>query len=950
MSDDSNERRHRHSRHRRKAGLVGRLLSWWVGTPIYRAYAGFSERLYEWWHPRSESSRGYYGYGESRRGRLGRAWRRASRWVGRSAPMRAWRYAMIRLYDWWHPVSKSDPSRPGYSYYGHQRRDRLTRAWRWIARTIRHSWPVRLWGLSYNAFYNWWYPLTDDLHAYPAYGYYGRRRRSRSSLVLGWVRHWWRHAWIGRAWRRVLVAFWEWWYPVVESSGTEHGYGYYGRRRLSRFALVTKKLGHWWRHSWPGRVWRRAAAALWEWWYPEVESSESGYGYGYYGHRRLSRYALAVRKVSRWWRHSWLGRTWRRFSLAAWEWWYPAPDATSGGYGYGQARRVSRPVRFIRRALRWFRRTWLGRKLKWVLDDLEEFTFYIGWRFRQDFGWWRIRQWMLRWQTWTLLVCFVSLTGLGYTYGLPRYRELMERQYAQQADLWLTKGDLPRAMLRARQTLSLNASNAVATRVFGDVADLYNSPWAMYWRTRSVIFKPTGTNQLALASTALRFEGFPFPTAAKALGEVAPEVRNTASYHLIAGAMALRMKNVPQAEHHYSEALRLEPDNVATRMSLAVVRLHSQDPKILKDSRTTLELLRTDSNLGLMALRSLVAESIDRREFDRAESLSEQVLTNAQAMFADRILHLSILKVAKRPTFEAYLKETQEKASKNVFAIGEVVAWMIPTGHAREALDWLNSLPGTMARQGFLPISVGDAHVALGQWKELESYLMSAPWPGLDHVRFAMLTLARWKQTGGQRQSAAWNMAVRAASLSPGALNTLAELAASWGWGAEAENTIWHAVERFPDQTWPLQTLEQFYMIRRDSLGLLRVYAARLRKDPEDRLAVNNYAMMSLLMNRDLGNAEQLAADLHAAEPTNPIFSSTHAFSLHLQGRTKEAIEVVRSLGPAALEDPSLSLYFGVMLTTDGQKDAAEPYLRRAATAYMLPEEMALLRQATSGG
>lgn len=880
------------SRHNRLGRAWRRLRRRISGAALVRAWYRAWERLYDWWHPREHGGYGYGYYGGARHNRLSRVWRRLGRRLSHSPPARAWRYLLIRAYDWWHPVSKSVSDRPGYyGYYGSRRLNRAQRVWHRIARWARHSALARGLDLAWNAFLNWWYPLSSDPHAYPAYGYYGRRRTSRPALLLGWVRRSWRQSWLGKAWGRALVRLWEWWYPEVESSG--------------------------------------------------------GYGYGYYGRGRLSRPALLVRRVRRWWRHSWVGRTWQRFAIAAWEWWYPEPDARGGGYGYYGQRRVSRPVRFARRALRWFRKTWLGRKLQWVLDDIEAFAAYVGWRLRQDLAWWRIRQLLLRPLTWVVLVGLVATSGLGYTYGLPKYRALMERQYSQQAELWFRKGDLSRAVLRARQTLSLNPTNLPATRVLAEVADLYNSPWALYWRQRAALFTPTPSNQLSLASTALKFETFPFATALRALAAVPPEARATPTYHLLSGAAALKLGNLQEAEQHYAEAARLDPDNPATRMSLAVVRLHSRDPQVLRDARTTLELLRTDRSLGLLALRSLVAESVERGELARAEALSHQVLTNAQASFSDRILHLAILQAGRKPQFAEFLKETQTRAGRNVFAIGELAAWMTSAGLAQEAREWLNGLPGNIAQEGLLRIAVADTYVALGQWKELEDYLMSASWPGLNHVRFAMLTLARWKQTGGSRQaSAAWGMALRAASLSPGNLNTLARLVASWGWTDEAEDALWYAADRFADQPWPLQVLEQYYTSRRDSAGLRRVAAARLRRDPTDREARNNYAMLSLLLNKDLAIAHEMAEQVHEAEPRNPVFASTYAFSLHLQGRTPEALAVLRELGPEQLSEPSVALYYGLMLNANGELEAARTYLEHGRRAFLLPEELALLRRA----
>jgi predicted Zn-dependent protease len=210
-----------------------------------------------------------------------------------------------------------------------------------------------------------------------------------------------------------------------------------------------------------------------------------------------------------------------------------------------------------------------------------------------------------------------------------------------------------------------------------------------------------------------------------------------------------------------------------------------------------------------------------------------------------------------------------------------------------------------------------------------------------------MLALAeRRKGRGSELRSAAWDRAVRLASVAPQTLNVLVELARVWGWTREVEDVLWYAADKFDQQPWPLETLDQLYTIRRDTAGLRRVYAARLIRNPQDRLARNNYAMVSLLANNDLARAHNAAAELHLADPQNPVFVSTYAFSLHLLGRTKDAIEVLRGLGLDKLDDPSLALYYGLFLAMDGQTETARGYLKRAETAFMLPEESALLAQA----
>ena len=156
---------------------------------------------------------------------------------------------------------------------------------------------------------------------------------------------------------------------------------------------------------------------------------------------------------------------------------------------------------------------------------------------------------------------------------------------------------------------------------------------------------------------------------------------------------------------------------------------------------------------------------------------------------------------------------------------------------------------------------------------------------GLEHVRLAMLSYAIRQQ--GARNKLAWDRALSVASSSPAALNTLARMAENWGWLPETEQVLWAALEKFPTLSWPSASLHRLLMARNDTAGFRRLFQAQVQNNPKDQLARNNYAMLSLLLHKDVENASLDAQRLHAAAPTNATFASTYAFALHLQGKTR---------------------------------------------------------------
>jgi Flp pilus assembly protein TadD len=645
-------------------------------------------------------------------------------------------------------------------------------------------------------------------------------------------------------------------------------------------------------------------------------------------------------------RNSWLGKRCREYLDRFNQWWYPPCQDADGHYPHYANRQVSRPVLAFRRWNRWFRKTWVGREFGWMLDEATFLLDFAQIELAQAVSRRRIERFLSRKQNIAALVALVLAVVAGYRYGRPYYRHYVEQQYARQAEQFIMKGDFARAYLRVRQVMDLNPDNPAACRVNAELADWANSPFALYWRRRTLLLEPSPTNRLALASTALKAEAFPYPTAARALEEMEPDFRRTASYHLVAGALAVKLNHLSEAEQHYAEARKLQPDSPVTRMSLAVVQLQSKDPKVVSDSRITLELLNTDGKLGILPLRSLVAESVAARDFARAERFSDQMLTNAQASFGDRMLHLSILRAADRTNFQSFLKETQKKALQHPAYIGELAAWLNQRGFATQALAWLHELPRKVSSQGLIPLALADSYVALGKWKELETYLESEHWIGQDHIRIAMLALAIRKQEGNQGSAMAWDRAMRLASDAPTALSMLAQLALNWGWTAEAEQVLWHAASKFPKHPWPLTSLQNLYLAQRNTAGLRRVYLTSMQRDPKDKLARNNFTMLSLLSGKELPTAYKHAAELYASEPGNPVFASTYAFSLHLQGKTKEGVRVLRALKPEELANPAIAVYYGVLLSAAGEAQAAKDYLATANKAFLLPEELALVASA----
>lgn len=539
-----------------------------------------------------------------------------------------------------------------------------------------------------------------------------------------------------------------------------------------------------------------------------------------------------------------------------------------------------------------------------------------------------------------LLVVF-GLLGLWF-YARPAYKHYREAQALKQADSFLTKGDYRSASLSARQALGVNPRNLKACRIMAELAERSRSPAVLDWRRRIVELAPTVQNKLMLASTALRAQGPPYPLATQTLDELKDSAGDVAAYHTVLAELALRLKTPAEAIAQFEQASRLEPSNESHQLNVAVLQLQSTNAGTASAARATLERLSASTNVGAVALRWLVADSLVRDDLSTAARLSTQLLADPRSLPDDRFQHLTILQRSRSPEFNACLSALQRNALTNAAQVYGVSAWMIGHGLTGDAQAWLTGCPAKLRTEQPVPLALTDCCLSRKDWPGLDSLLQEQKWGDLEYLRFAFLSRA----AGGLNQKlgaeANWRNAVRLAGDRLGPLTALLSMAISWGLDQAREDLLWQIGQRFPSERWALRELERLYLAGGNTYGLNKVYATMAGYAPTNFAAKNNLAATSLLLKLNLPRAHEVAKEVSAQHPEQATVTSTYAYSLHLQGRTKEGLALLQHLKPEALETPGVALYYGLLLSATGETNQAGRYLDVARRSNLLPEEMAL--------
>jgi Flp pilus assembly protein TadD len=542
------------------------------------------------------------------------------------------------------------------------------------------------------------------------------------------------------------------------------------------------------------------------------------------------------------------------------------------------------------------------------------------------------------------LVLFITLIVAGVYF----FHRWQERHLVRVSAAYLSGGDMKAAALSARRAFQMNPANPDAARLIAQIADRAGDRGALDWWRKVVDLQPHNSEDaLSLARSALRLNDL--ATAEKTLGSLDEAAKQTAGYHTAAGRLAELKKNPAEAENHWATANQIEPDNAGYQFQLALARLGSTDREKREAAQQTLERLRTDPKQRAAATRTLIVDGVAHQaDVTKMQLLASELQSYPEATLNDRLLYLEILRQLHAPGFDEYLKKLEQEGTSNPADLAIVLSWMSGNETAAAGIKFANTLATETLGKWPVPRALAALYTSLKDWSGLENLTRTTDWQNYDFLRRAFLARALREQDKKVLSEQEWLAAQKEASAQPQLLLILARTTAAWGWEIETADLLWILAKSDETRLEALQTLYQHYSKKGDTSGLYRTLIRLVEAMPNDLALQNNLAQVSLLLGVDLERARKIAADLSIKDPSKGSYISTYAFSLFAKGDVKGALQAMEKLTPDQLRDPSLAVYYGIVLAAAGQKDKASEYLRRSSEAKLLPEEKALVAKAES--
>ncbi len=545
------------------------------------------------------------------------------------------------------------------------------------------------------------------------------------------------------------------------------------------------------------------------------------------------------------------------------------------------------------------------------------------------------------------LVSSILVVVLVYA-GVHFFHSWQERRLVRRAAAYLSGGDAKLAALSARRAFQMNPANADAARALAQIADRTGDGTALDWWRKVLDLQPNKTEDaLSLVRAALRQNDL--AAAEKALAGLDETAKATAGYHAASGRLEEMKKHPAEAERHWAEASTLAPDNISYQFQLALIRLGSNDQAKRASARQVLEHLRADPKQRAASTRALILDGMAHQEqAQHTQLLASELQGYPEALFSDRLLYLEILQKVRDPGFAEYLAKLQKDAASNPADLASLLSWMSGNENAAAAIEFAKTLPAQSVSKWPVAPTLAAAYASLPDWPGLEHLTSTTEWPPFDFLRHAYLSRALRGQNRKLAAEQEWIAAQKEASAQPQSLLVLARTAAAWGWEAETVDLLWVLSKSGETRLEALQALYQHYAKLGDTTGLYRTLLRLVEALPHDLALQNNLAQVSLLIGADVDRARKVAAETRSKEPGNGAFAATYAFSLYTSGDVKGALETMDQLTGDQLRDPSVAVYYGVVLAAAGRKEKAREYLQRAAEATLLPEEKALVEKAKS--
>ena len=531
------------------------------------------------------------------------------------------------------------------------------------------------------------------------------------------------------------------------------------------------------------------------------------------------------------------------------------------------------------------------------------------------------------------------------TYGSKLYAGWRESRLLKRATAMLENKDFVAANRFAHQVLERDRDSLPAFYILADATEKQNSEETVSWRAQIARLQPENIDsQLNLASAALRFGQIDL--ARKTLERVAPRAQDQAAFHVVAGWLARSEGNLAEQEQQFAIAVNKDPKNALYQFNLAALQIHSPDSGKSAQARDNLERLTQNSQFRTGALRALLNDAVDRSDLQTADRFAQQLQMSPEVSFGDYLLCLNFYRKLDAKKFDALLEKVKPVAARNSSDLGLLMDWLNENGLSAGVVEWMDKLPAATTDKPPTAVAIAAAFTEQKNWSRLRRWTRSESWGEEDYLRLAYQAYAArqsHQSSSDAEFDTLWRAALHAAADHPDREIRLARLASKWNLPIESEE-LWSRLSRVPSSR--REALDALYKLYRGNNDVKKLYDVLQRlhdTSPNEIGITTNLARLGLNIEQNTKQAQDLAKQAYERAPNDVNCAVTYAFSLYVQGRTAEGLELLQKLPGEALHEPHTAVYAAIILLDLNQTDRAKEYIQLAKHGPIYAEEKRLL-------
>ena len=551
----------------------------------------------------------------------------------------------------------------------------------------------------------------------------------------------------------------------------------------------------------------------------------------------------------------------------------------------------------------------------------------------------------------TGLVIAFLLGAVFVSYGSKLYEDWRQNRLLHRAAALLQDGKLSEASQTAQELLERHPNSLPALYLLAEAAEKQNLEEAV-WRREQIarLLPKDADSQLNLASAALRFGKLDL--AREALDRVAPNDRDRAAFHVVAGWLARAEGNLAEQEEQFAAAVRREPNNDLYQFNLAALRIHSSDAGKSAKARDALQRLSKLAPYRTGALRALLNDAVERNDLGAADNFAQQLQMSPEVTFGDYLLCLNFYRKLDEKKFRLLLEKVKPFAARNSSDLVSLLDWMNQNGLAGDVVKWIDKLPAAQLSSAPMSIAVADAYATVKNWSRLKRWTRTGDWGDSEYLRLAYQAIAARQsqsRSGGAANAEVetlWRSAEKLTNEQPEHELALARVASKWELENESEELWQRVAENPPMRREALEALRRLYRAKNETGKLYEVLQRLHESSPNEAPITADLARLGLELDQNIERSHQLAREAYDRARQEVNCAVTYAFSLFRLGRNPEGLAIIQNLPPDQLHDQHAAVYVALLLAEASQLDGAQEYIEAAENGKIYPEEKKLLDEA----